>query len=70
MNMTAWPRRRMLIPIICGGLIMGLALGTRHIQGLFLVPITMDHHWPREVFGFAIALQNLIWGVAQPFLPE
>jgi MFS family permease len=67
MNTTAWSGRRMLIPVICGGLIMGLALGTRHAQGLFLMPISTDHSWPREVFGFAIALQNLVWGVAQPF---
>jgi MFS family permease len=53
--------------VVAGGLIMGMALGVRHVQGLFLVPVTMDHGWSRETFAFAIAVQNLAWGVAQPF---
>lgn len=53
--------------VIAGGLIMGMALGVRHVQGLFLVPVTMHHGWSRETFAFAIAVQNLAWGVAQPF---
>lgn len=52
--------------VVAGGLIMGLALGVRHAQGIFLVPITLDRGWSREAFGFAIAMQNLIWGLAQP----
>jgi predicted MFS family arabinose efflux permease len=53
--------------VVAGGLVMGLALGVRHAQGIFLVPITMDRAWSREAFGMAIAVQNLIWGLAQPF---
>lgn len=53
--------------IVAGGIIMGFALGTRHVQGLFLVPVTMDTGWSREAFSFAIAVQNLVWGLAQPF---
>lgn len=53
--------------ILCGGVIMGMALGTRHVQGLFLLPMTVDRSWSREAFGFAIAMQNLVWGFAQPF---
>lgn len=53
--------------VLAGGLVMGLALGLRHAQGLFLVPVTLDRGWSREAFGFAIALQNLVWGLAQPF---
>lgn len=52
--------------VLCGGLIMGLALGGRHVMGLFLIPVTMAHDWGREVFAFAVALQNLVWGLAQP----
>ena len=59
-------RTSMLWPILCGGLIMGLALGSRHVQGLFLVPMTLDRAWSRESFGFALAMQNLVWGLAQP----
>lgn len=56
-----------LVFVLCGGLIMGLSLGIRHVQGLFLLPMTMDRGWTREEFAFAIALQNLVWGLAQPF---
>jgi predicted MFS family arabinose efflux permease len=48
-------------------LIVCVAMGIRHTFGLFLTPMSMDHHWPREVFSFAIALQNLMWGISQPF---
>ncbi|WP_375162887.1 MFS transporter [Pseudomonas sp. LS44] len=48
-------------------LILALSLGIRHGFGLFLAPMSVDFGWGREVFAFAIALQNLIWGLAQPF---
>ena len=50
-----------------GAVLLAVSLGTRHAFGLFLAPMSQDNGWTREVFGFAIALQNLIWGVAQPF---
>jgi MFS family permease len=59
-------RQRWLI-VLAGGAIMGVALGIRHVQGLFLQPITLDQGWSREVFGFTLAMQNLVWGLAQPF---
>ncbi len=46
---------------------MTLAMGARHGFGLFLQPMSADHGWGREVFAFALALQNLVWGAAQPF---
>ena len=55
------------LPVLAGGAVIGVALGIRHVQGLFLVPVTMGRGWTRETFGLAIALQNLIWGAAQPF---
>jgi MFS family permease len=53
--------------LVCGGLILMLALGTRQSFGLFLRPMSMDLGWGREAFSFAIALQNLVWGGAMPF---
>jgi MFS family permease len=55
------------VVLVCGGIILTLAMGTRQGFGLFLQPMTLDHGWSRETFAFAMALQNLIWGVAQPF---
>ena len=46
---------------------MGLSLGVRYVQGLFQLPIVADRGWTRETFAFAMAIQNLAWGVAQPF---
>lgn len=48
-------------------LILFLSLGIRHGFGLFLTPMSNEFGWNREVFAFAMALQNLAWGVAQPF---
>lgn len=53
--------------VLCGGVIMGLALGIRHIQGLYMLPMTASRGWTREDVAFAFALQNLVWGLAQPF---
>lgn len=55
-----------LAAVLCGGIIMGLALGMRHVQGLFMLPMTSARGWTREEFALAIALQNLVWGLAQP----
>lgn len=53
--------------LICGGLLVTLSMGIRHGFGLFNLPITQTHGWSRETFAFALALQNLMWGVTQPF---
>src|SRR5437588_9665124 len=53
--------------LVCGGLILTLAMGVRHGFGLFLQPISADLHWSRETFALALAVQNLVWGATQPF---
>lgn len=55
-----------LAAVLCGGIIVGLALGMRHVQGLFMLPMIGTRGWGREAFALAIALQNLVWGLAQP----
>jgi MFS family permease len=60
-----WQQRWVIV--VAAGAIMGAALGIRHVQGLFLQPVTLDQGWSREVFGFTLAMQNLVWGLAQPF---
>jgi len=55
------------VVILCGGIVVTLSMGIRHAFGLFLQPMSMDLGWGREVFSVAIALQNLVWGAAQPF---
>ena len=53
--------------LICGGMALTIALGTRHSFGLFLQPMTADLGWGRQTFSFAIAIQNLVYGIATPF---
>ena len=52
--------------LLSGGLILGLAMGSRHVQGLFMLPMLGDRGWGREGFAFAIGVQALVWGVLQP----
>ncbi|MBL8346558.1 MAG: MFS transporter [Rubrivivax sp.] len=53
--------------LICGAAVVTLSMGIRHGFGLWLQPITMDRGWTRETFAFAMAVQNLSWGIAGPF---
>ena len=53
--------------LICGAFIVTLSMGIRHGFGLWLQPITMERGWTRETFAFAMAVQNLAWGIAGPF---
>lgn len=63
---AVWWRQAWVL-VLAGGIVMGLALGVRHVQGLFLLPVTLERGWSRETFSLAIAVQNLVWGIAQPF---
>lgn len=49
--------------LACGAAIVTLSMGVRHGFGLWLLPITSDQGWSRESFAFAMAVQNLSWGV-------
>ena len=53
--------------LVCGATIVTLSMGIRHGFGLWLQPITQAQEWTRETFAFAIAIQNLVWGVSGIF---
>lgn len=53
--------------LLCGCLISLLSFGPRATLGFFLAPQSQANGWGRDVFAFALALQNLLWGVGQPF---
>ena len=67
MKPSTIPWRSALIVIIAGCAISTVGFGIRSVFGLFLEPMTMARDWPRETFALALALQNLLWGVALPF---
>ncbi|MBW0169883.1 MAG: MFS transporter [Hydrogenophaga sp.] len=57
------PRLSALQVLACGAFIVTLSMGIRHGFGLWLQPITQAQGWTRETFSFALAIQNLSWGV-------
>ena len=60
-------RRNFAVVLLAATCVISLSVGIRATLGLFLRPMTLDLHWSRAAFGIAIALQNLVWGAAQPF---
>ena len=61
--------RSFLILILAGGLISLIAMGSRAAFGLFLEPVSSDLGWGREVFGLALAIQNIVWACRNPSPP-
>ena len=53
--------------LVCGAMVVTLSMGIRHGFGLWLLPITQVREWSRETFSFAIAIQNISWGLAGIF---
>ena len=67
--MSATVSVRGAIPlIVSAGIIISLCMGIRQSLGLFLQPISADLGVSATAFGFALAMQNLVWGLTQPFV--
>src|SRR5664279_5767447 len=58
--------RTPLVIIVCGCAIALLSFGPRSSVGFFVQPMSREFSWGRDVFGLAIAVQNLLWGLGQP----
>ena len=61
-------RRAMLVLLLLSGVIISLCMGLRQSLGLFMRPMTLDLGISAATFGFSIALQNIVWGLSQPFV--
>ncbi|MBL8569544.1 MAG: MFS transporter [Phreatobacter sp.] len=59
--------RTPFVIVLCGCLIGLLSFGPRSVVGMFLSPISVENGWTRDVLSMTIAVQNLMWGVGQPF---
>ncbi|HLV84388.1 MFS transporter [Devosia alba] len=57
----------LLVLIIAGCAVAAIGNGVRTSFGLFTLPMTADLNLSREGWGMAMAIQNLAWGIAQPF---
>ena len=64
---TSFGWRTPAVVVICGCLIAMISFGPRSSLGFFLTPLSQTNHWGRDVFAFAVAIQNLLWGIGQPF---
>ena len=60
--------RTPLVVLLAGAVVVNMTMGVRHGMGLFLNPVTQDLGVSREAYSFAIALQNLCWGLFTPIL--
>src|SRR5436853_4947445 len=58
--------RTPLVIVACGCVIALLSFGPRSSLGFFIQPVSREFTWGRDVFGLALALQNLLWGLGQP----
>jgi MFS family permease len=58
--------RTPLVIIVCGCVIGLLSFGPRSSLGFFVQPMSREFSWGRDVFGLALAVQNLLWGLGQP----
>lgn len=59
---------RAWIMVLAGAVVVTLSIGVRQSFGLFLTPMGMDLNIGREAFGLAVAVQNLLFGLIQPFV--
>jgi len=59
--------RTPLVIVVCGCMIGLLTFGPRSTLGFFMQPMSRDFSWGRDVFALALAIQNLLWGIGQPF---
>src|SRR3569832_542703 len=55
------------VVVVCGCLVALIAFGPRSSLGFFLTPMLLEYLWGRDVFSMALAIQNLLWGLGQPF---
>ena len=57
----------LLTPVLLAGCIIILvSFAIRSSFGIFQIPIAEEFNWLRAEFSFAIAIQNLFWGIGQP----
>jgi MFS family permease len=59
--------RTPVVILLCGCVISLVSFGPRSTMGFFLTPQSQANGWGRDTFAFALALQNLLWGIGQPF---
>ena len=65
LKLASWRTPAILVAVGCA--IALLSFGPRSSLGQFLSPLSFERGWGRDAFSLALALQNLLWGLGQPF---
>ena len=60
--------RSLVLLLVLSGVIISVCMGLRQSLGLFMRPMTLDFGISAATFGFAIAVQNIVWGLSQPLV--
>lgn len=58
----------LILVLIAAGTVLSASMGIRQSLGLFLGPIVSGTGISIATFGLAMAVQNLAWGIGQPFM--
>ena len=61
-------RRAMILLIVLCGVIISICMGLRQTLGLFQRSMVLEAGVSAAAFGLSIALQNIVWGISQPFV--
>jgi predicted MFS family arabinose efflux permease len=61
-------QRALLVLLLVSGVIISLSMGLRQSMGLFMRPVTLELGISAAAFSFSLALQNIVWGLSQPFI--
>ena len=65
-HLSAIGWRTPAVIVLCGCLVAMIGFGPRSTLGFFLTPQSQANGWGRDVFGLALAVQNIVWGLGQP----
>ncbi|MGE0719297.1 MAG: MFS transporter [Alphaproteobacteria bacterium] len=65
---AALGRSAVALLLVSAAAILSISMGVRQSLGLFLTPMNADLGVSASAFGFALALQNIVWGISQPFV--
>ncbi len=64
--MTAISSRTLAPVLLAGSAVILVSFAIRASFGVFQIPVANEFGWPRSEFSFAIAIQNLFWGIGTP----
>src|ERR1700757_2226829 len=62
--------RAPVLLLVLASLVIAISIGIRQSLGIYMPPMTAELGISAATFGFAIAVQNIVWGVSQTLVGE